>query len=220
MGNRNAEKASGFGLTLVLLVASVAASAQTSPSAADDAAVEDYRVYDVVLDQVELPKEDLHFLILDDTLNFKCGEDSGNPILLNGCSGMIMPPATTTPEQIGQFLRQNWPRLDKTTWEDFERRNANSAKLRDSFVTPWKHLLEGQDVPEDKSKEWDSSDGAFYFSRVGFNSKRTEALVFAFFASYMKGVGSTGYYFLMRRDTGKEWKLDGRLQMFTTDKQN
>ena len=162
-----------------------------------------------------MPKANAHVLIIGTTLNFRCGQDSGNPIVLNGCGGMVMPPDTT--EQVHELLRQNWPHLENSTWEDLEKQNSRSSKLRDSFETSWKHKLVGQDAPDEASKEWDSPDCAFYLSRVGLNEKKTEAVLFVFFASYMKGVPSTGDYFLLRINKTREWKLEGRVQYFVSD---
>jgi hypothetical protein len=197
-----------LGISLAL----IALSTQTIRAAAsDDIAPEEYDVYNAVMSDVQLGK-DAHVLIYNDTLNFQCGGDSGNPILLNGCSGMTMPP--DTPDEVGEHLRGEWPRLSGATWNEFEKRNAKSAKLRDVFLTPWAHKLSGSDVPEDNSKEWESPDGGFYFSRVGFNPPKTEAVVFVFFASYVNGVSSTGNYFMLRADEPKKWKLSGRFQYF------
>ena len=179
---------------------------------------EEYRAYNAVLGNVQMPKENAHALIIGTTLNFGCGEDSGNPIMLNGCGGMVMPPDTT--KDVHQLLSENWPHLGESTWEDLEKQNSRSSKLQDSFETSWKHKLVGRDLPDEASKDWDSPDFAFYFSRVGLNEKKTEAVVFVFFASYMKGVPSTGNYFLLRMDKVKEWQLEGRVQYFVSDQQS
>jgi len=162
-----------------------------------------------VLSVTTMPQE-AHILIFNDTLNFQCGFDSGNPILLNGCSGMIMPP--DTPKQIGEKLREEWPHFADATWSEFEKRNAKSFKLTDAFVTSWVHKLSGKDMPEDDSKEWESPYGGFYFSRVGFDVPKTEAVVFVFFSSYTEGVPSTGNYFKLVVGDDKKWTLDGRFE--------
>ena len=91
---------------------------------------------------------------------------------------------------------------------------SKSARPRDAFLTPWAHKLAGTDVPEDDTKDWKSPDGGFYFSRVGFNPPKTEAVVFVFFASYVNGVSSTGNYFMFGADEAKKWKLSGKFQYF------
>jgi hypothetical protein len=183
----------------------------------DEVSDEEYRVYSAVLNDVAFPKENPHALIFGDTLNFRCGEDSGNPILVNGCSGMIVPP--DTPAKIGELLRQKWSNLAEPTWADFEKKNMESARLRDSIVTSWKHMVVGQDIRGDDAKEWESPDCTFYVSRVGFDPQKAEAIVFVFLASYMDNVPSSGNYFLLRLNKAKAWRPDGRVQYFVRDRE-
>ncbi|MHB8755764.1 MAG: hypothetical protein ACYC92_12545 [Candidatus Acidiferrales bacterium] len=197
-----------------LLDSASASSQATNQVEADQITDEDYGIYNAVLNEVRFPKE-ADVLILDDTLDFKCGADSQLPILLNGCSPMILPP--NTPKSIKQLLRESWPKMGKQTWDDFEKANSKSVKLRDAFITTCRHELAGEDIHSDDSKDSDSPSGAFYFSRVGFNPQRTEAIVFAFFASYTKNVRSTGDYFFLRLNKAKEWKLGGRVNEIESD---
>lgn len=201
--------------TLTLFIIIVATL--PSPLAAadtDDVTATDYNVYDAVLNVVHFP-QDAPAAIYDKTLNFKCGMDSGNPIYFNGCSGMIMPP--DTPKTINQILRQSWPKMEQETWDDFERVNAKSTKLQDHFNTLLKHDVVGEDISRSDIKKQDSHGGTFFFSRVGFNSKRTEAIVFVVLASNTERVPWTGNYFLVRLDESKDWKLSGRVQYLESD---
>jgi hypothetical protein len=179
---------------------------------------EEYSVYNAVLGDIQMPKENAHALIVGNTLNFQCGENSGNPILLNGCSGMVMLPDTR--DDVHALLRENWPNLKKSVWDDLESRNSRSFRLGDAFKTSWKHKLVGEGFAEEDSKEWSSPVCAFYFSRVGLNEDKTEALVFVFFASYMDGVPSTGDYFLLKVNKAKEWEIEGRTQYFVSDQES
>lgn len=196
---------------LALLLASAAASQTTSKTGADDLTKDDYSVYDAVLDVVHFP-QDAPAAIYNKTLNLKCGMESGNPVYFNECSGMIMPP--DTPKTINQLLRQSWPKMEQATWTDFEKVNARSVKLRDGLTTLLKHKLVGQDIHNGDPKEQDSYGGTFFFSRVGFNSPKTEAVVFVVLASNTKDAPWTGNYFLVRLNEAKEWKLSGRVQYF------
>jgi hypothetical protein len=203
-------------LACALVMTAFPSDAGTKDS--DEIRSEEYGVYNAVLDDIRMPREDAHALIIDQTLNLKCGTDPGNPILLNDCSGMVMPP--DTPEDVHQTLAETWHQFDKASWNDWVKQNSKSAKLQDRFKTSWKHKLVGEDLPKDESKEWDSADCGFYFSRVGLNEAKTEAVVFVFFASYMDGVPSTGDYFFLRLDKAINWKLQGRMQYFKSDQQN
>jgi hypothetical protein len=211
-----------FGGTLLYLrslgalsfIASLAIVPVQTAKEAETAGKEDYAVYNAVLDEIQFPQGSTHALIAGDTLNFKCGADSGNPILFNGCSGMIVPP--DTPEKIRQLLNEGFDKMGALTWSDFEHKNMRSIKLQDSFVTSWQHLLVGPDIRADNSKEWGSPNCTFYFSSVGFNPGKTEAVVFVLLSSNMENVPSSGDYFLYRLDSAKKWNPNGRVQYFAS----
>ncbi|GEM_PF-3174974 len=172
----------------------------------------EYRVYNATLDLMQFEKKDVHVLIAETTLNFKCGGDSGNPVLMNGCSGMRMPP--DEPKDVGQLLQRNWPNMETATWDDFAKQNADSAKLRDAFSTSWKHKLAALDVS--LPGEWAAPDLTIFLSRVGFNTNRTEAVVYSLTFSYMDSVPTEGDYFIFRTDAG-EWKPKGRVTYLQMD---
>lgn len=54
-----------------------------------------------------------------------------------------------------------------------------------------------------------------FLSRVGFNKKKTEAVVYMLVFSYLASGGTGGQYFLLRTDTTGQWKPNGRLTYFT-----
>jgi len=193
-------------LALVLLLSPVVFGVSQKDKASDLR----FEPYSVVLGDIQPPKTGLHALILNSTLNFRCGASSGNPILVNDCGGMVFPP--DKPKDIFHLSRENWPLMKKSTFDDLEAKNAATTKLRDGFITWWKHGLEGPDVPADDSDEWKSPDCAFYFSSPGFSADRTQALVFVF-ASYMEEVPPTGDYFLVQLDDTK-WAIKGRVRYF------
>lgn len=193
------------------------ANSQVGGSGTAKVSDDDYAVYNALLDEVNLPKQN-DVLIVDDTLDFQCGADSHLSILLNGCSPMVLPP--NTPEAINELLVRNWPKMEKETWDDFRFVNSKSVKLRDAFTTTCKHELIGDDVHTDNLRKSDSPSGAFYFSRVGFNAQKTQAIVFVFYASYGEHVGSTGDYFIFQLSKGKRWKLSGRVNEIESDGNN
>jgi hypothetical protein len=110
--------------------------------------------------------------------------------------------------------------FNDSTWSDLLRQNAKSWRLQDQFKTSWPHALTGpgSDPASLSSPEWKTPDCAFYFSRVGFDEKRTEAIVFVFFASYMGRAPSSGDYFLLHQDQKAGWKIAGRMNYFNTQK--
>ncbi len=197
-----------------LIVIGAYGPALSSILADDQPAVSEqgYRVYNALLNLMQFQKKDIHMLIADTTLNFKCGEDSGAPILMNGCGGMRMPP--DEPSDIMRLLQKNWPTMETATWEDFAKQNAESAKLQDAFSTSWKHSVAAFGGP--LPREWASPDLVIFLSRVGFNMNQTEAVVYCLTFSYMDKVPTEGDYFFFRTDAG-EWKPKGRLTYVQTD---
>lgn len=197
-----------------LVATAVAVSIFCAPaSPVDKVGADEFRVYNALLNGMHFKQKEPRVLIFNETLNLKCGPDSGNPILMNGCSGLTMPP--DTPEDVGQFLQEKFPGMKDSTWADFRKRNAATIRLTDGFVTPWKHKLVGPGITEDP-KDTDSYDCGFYLSQVGFSEQRTEAVLFAFLASYRYGVPSTGHYFLLQTGADQKWEVKYQFQYFST----
>jgi hypothetical protein len=173
-------------------------------------------VYEAVLALMDrMPIEDPHITIFGMTLNSKCGEEAGPYIpLADGCTFLWMKPDTAN--SVKRLLRDEWKDFESSTWSDFETKNAASVRLREPIATPWKHKLI---FPEDEpSKDWDSANLAIFLSRVGFNQKKTEAVVYVLVFSYMDQVETAGDYFLFRIGKGGHWEPNGRLTYFTKGK--
>lgn len=221
-------------MTVVLIFVALRLSivAQSAPRTATSE--EEYQVYNALLNLIKLPKQGAHVLIAGKTLDFKCAPEADGPVRINECDGMRMLPHTSA--QIMGLLRSEWENVEPSTWIDFEKKNAEGVWLQDRFSTRWKHKLFGtadsgrEKVPlrddieaawehkrspqhdrSDPATVWDSPDMVYFFSSVGFNSKKTEAIVYAVALSHIEGVPSSGNYFLFRSE-GKRWKPDGRVQ--------
>jgi hypothetical protein len=187
--------------------------AQTASLRDPHGAVADvYGVYDTVLDGVKFPQKDTNATIYNKTLNTKCGENSGNPVLINGCGGIAMPPDGL--EEVHDLLKSSLSQFSRSTWEDFKVNNQSSTEVQDKFHTTMKHKLIGKDLPEEVSPDY-----TFFFSQPGFNKDKTEALVFVLMFSYMESVPSSGDYFLIHLDSEtKTWKVKDRVQYYVADK--
>src|SRR5208282_2935537 len=139
-----------------------------------------------------MPKKDLHVTIYKVTLNSKCGEDAYPSPLSNGCTFLWMKPDTAN--SVKGLLRGEWADMENSTWSDFEGKNAVSANLHEPISTPWNHKLIGP--ADEPSKGWESPDLTIFLSRVGFNQKKTEAVVYVLTFSYTGRVATAGDYFL------------------------
>jgi hypothetical protein len=75
----------------------------------------------------------------------------------------------------------------------------------------------GTSAPVDGSKEWGAPDMTVFLSRVGFNSKKTEAIVYILAFSYLDRTATTGDYLRFRMGPDKTWTLAGRVSYLIRD---
>ena len=176
-----------------------------------EASADEYRVYEAVLALMDhIPRQEPHITIFGITLNGKCGEEASPTPLANGCSFLWIKPDTA--KTIKGLLRTEWPDIETSTWADFEGKTTASVRLHEPISTPWKHKLVSPG--DDASKDWDSPDMTIFLSRVGFNDKKTEAIVYVLIFSYMNEVRTAGDYFRFRREKMGGWEPNGRLNYF------
>jgi hypothetical protein len=187
--------------------------AQGRPEVSPD----EHKVYEAVLGlMTHIPKEDPHVTIFAVTLNSKCGKDAYPSPLANDCTFLWMKPDSAN--SVKRLLREEWADMENSTWSDFEGKNNVSVSLREPISTPWKHkLIAPGDGPE---KDWESPDETIFLSRVGFNQKKTEAVVYVLIFSYMDQVATAGDYFLFRADNAGHWEPNGRVTYFTDKDQS
>jgi hypothetical protein len=183
--------------------------------AQEEVRTEEYAVYNALLSNIAEPKENARMLIVDQTLDLKCGASADAPILMNGCGGMLMPP--DSPDGLHRLLQDRLPHLQEGTWADLRQMNSHSYKLQDRFHTSWAHHFVDSEKSDHDAGAWKWADVAFYLSRVGLNTQKTEAVVFVFLASYTQGVPSSGDYFLFRINKDHQWQPEGRVQYYATD---
>ena len=202
----------GFSAALVFIaLISLPANAQNQREPSSD----ENSVYDAVLGLMDhFPIEDPHVTIFGVTLNSKCAE-AGNPLpLANGCTFLWIKPDTAS--SVKKLLHGEWADLENSTWSDFEAKNAASVRLKEPIAAPWKHkLIFPGDEP---SKDWNSPNLTIFLSRVGFNQKKTEAVVYVLIFSYMDQVETAGDYFLFRIGKTGHWEPNGRVTYFSKGK--
>ena len=188
----------------------------TACSAQEQPANEEYRVYEAVLKLMDtIPKEDPHVAIYDRTLTSKCAAEGDNPVLAKGCTFLWVKPDTDA--DVERTLRRRFHGLDRSTWKNFKANNASSITLHDPIAAPWKHRITGSYTPAEVSAEWASPDMTVYLSRVGFNSRRTEAIVYVLAFSYVGRMATTGDYLRFRLGADKQWTLAGRVSYLVQD---
>ncbi len=195
---------------------STAARAQQTEIATKDlteVSADDYQVYQAILDNLHLPFDDVRVGIFNRTLEFGCNDYSAGVPLANGCSFMAVPPDTTA--DVKALVKSNWKDMPESMWDDFEQKNSTIERVDDSFKTQWKHRMDGEGVED--APGWDPPNFIFFFSRVGFDDKKTEAMVYVLLFSYEDNVPTGGDYFRLRLSSNKEWEIDGRIRYFEKD---
>lgn len=186
-------------------------SAQAA-SAAPQVSSDEYAVYQAVLDTYQFPKTDAHVILFNRTIKFGCGEQPAGIPLSHGCSFMAMYP--NTPADIWTMLNSNWAHLPKSAWDSFEKQNSANASLGDRFQTSWSHMLGGEGLQAKGGDEWKSPNFELFFSRVGFNPDKTDAIVYVLLLSHADNVSTSGEYFRLRLNSDKKWHVDARILYF------
>ncbi len=75
-----------------------------------------------------------------------------------------------------QWASNNFPQLEKETWEEFLRVNSQQISFPNNLDLDYKYtLLDVEKNPPDWSQE--NRVEIYYFSQIGFNSNMTQALV-------------------------------------------
>lgn len=216
-----------FLLLPLLVVLGGALYAATAPQPGG----EEYRVYEAALAQLDSPaKPQLHVAIYHRTLSGNCDPHAQNPVLIKGCSLLWIKPQV--PGDVRAMLRARWHHFSKGAWKSFVQRNQASVELHEPIATPWKHRLVGGAIPAvgdasaarpgKSDAAWQRPDMTIYLSRVGFNSKQTDAVVYVLVFSYLDGAAVSGDYLHFRapkHDKGaKNWSLAGRFNYFSSGK--
>lgn len=185
---------------------------------------EEYRVYEAALAALDpAPDAGLHVAIYRRTLSGTCGKEGRNPVLAKGCTFLWIKPDTA--DDVEQLLRSRWHKFSKSAWKNFLMKNASSVVLHEPIRTPWKHRLFGEDVGGETlakavARPRLNADRVIYLSQVGFNSKRTDAILYVLVFSYDGGVAATGDYLRLRRPKRRHgergpWTLAGRVNYFS-----
>jgi hypothetical protein len=113
-------------------------------------------------------------------------------------------------------IKEDSPALLTETVDDLRAKNKESFKLTRNFnIKPQYVLVSEQDLSFDaKAGDWwktfhdkyPKARGIMTFSRVGFNSNKTQALVYR--ANHCGGLCGGGNYYLLRKKNGV-WVIEG-----------
>ncbi len=126
--------------------------------------------------------------------------------------------------ETAKSLHEKAPTLQATTIEAFRQANAGRAVIRPSFRTPIDYGLvsssEIESIFEKRGDVWGryyqkfpGSQGILTFTRVGFNSDGTQALLY--WSNICGGLCGEGAYVVMEKHNG-QWLIVAEIQQFVS----
>ena len=140
-----------------------------------------------------------HPIVADYTSTYDC-DSICNGMKIGRCNGMTG--SDESPKERLAIVKRDIPDLTQTTISDFYDKNQHCSKIGNAIPSGSTFFLFGTDHTEKLPDGWEHAD-FFYFSRVGFNSSRTQALINVSFYSGTDGTHSGGKYFLLSKENGK-----------------
>jgi hypothetical protein len=182
-----------FILSFLLTWVSFAQQATTNPSP------EEYAVMGSLLDGFQSAGLASHPLVADHTSTFECGT-ACNGMAMGGCNGLRG--NDETPAQRLDIVKRDLPNLEGSTLKDFESKNQHCSTIANKIASQQPLFLFGESHTEKLPPGWEHPD-FFYFSRVGFNTQQTQALIHVSFMSGTNGADSGGKYFLLNKQNDK-----------------
>jgi hypothetical protein len=190
-------------LVMVPLVGGLCLGQEVAKTGRPEVPAEETAVYAAVIAQLAANGDAKRPLISNTTSTFVCGT-SCNGMLVGKCSGMRQ--ESKRPEQAVDALKARWPSLKKVTEADFETKNASCSRIAGPLPMERPHHLFSRTAAPPLPAGWEHPD-YLYFSRVGFDGKKSQALVYVAVASGTDATRSGGTYVLADRD-GEKWKVE------------
>jgi hypothetical protein len=196
-------------VAMILMVGAVCRGQEGAKAGRPEVGVEETAVYAAVIVQLAANGDVSKALISDTTSTFECGT-SCNGMLEGKCSGMRQ--ENQTPEQAVDALKEKWGSLKKETEADFEAKNASCARITGPLPMERPNFLFSQTKAPPLPAGWEHPD-MLYFSRVGFDGKKSQALVYVAVFSGTDATRSGGTYVLAKRE-GEKWKVERKMKVW------
>jgi hypothetical protein len=164
----------------------------------------EYEVYSAALGQMKIDGEGRHILIGERTSSFSCDSSDSSGLVVNECSGMRQ--RDQSPRQALKEYCSTFKGVLDSTLEDFETVNQNGHALKPGFSLKGKYALYGQEHPDGDWKAWGQPDFAVYVSRAGFDTEKSQALVYIAAVSWTDTSLSGGQYVFLQKNKNA-WKI-------------
>lgn len=139
------------------------------------------------------------------TATFACNPPEDIGLKIGGCSGMRM--ETETPAKRLQTVHRDIPQVTPEIVADFLEKNQRSTTITEPLPVPIPQTIW---APGSPLAGGHSNNPVFaaYFSRVGFNRDRTNALLYFATVSWTDARQSVGQYLYLERAAGS-WVVKG-----------
>ena len=182
-------------LALVFLLPCASLAQQTTSNLSPD----EYAVMGTMLDGFREAGRASHPIVADYTSTFDC-ELICNGMKVGHCNGLAL--NDETPGERLTIVKRDMPDVDESTISDFKAKNRHCSQISNKLSSASPYFLFGRDHAEKLPSGWEHAD-LFYFSRVGFNPQRTQALINVSFYSGTDAANTGGKYFVLTKQNGK-----------------
>jgi len=179
----------------------------TSPISSDEC-----EVFAGAIDFFEQSRIASHPLVADHTSTFECTSGC-NGMSMGGCNGLRL--ADENPDERLRIVKGDLPDAEEVTLTDFKGKNQHCTEITGKIPAKSESFPFNPSHGPQLPPGWEHPD-FFYFSRVAFNSKHTQALVHISFMSGTDSRYSGGKYFLFVARKGG-WKLLGTSAVWQLD---
>ena len=131
-----------------------------------------------------------------------------------------------TKESFHQIVKKRFQEVEQATLDDYVENNKTPEKLLSKFDLPIKYVIvnhvdlaplfpkEGPDRAWKKFyAKYPNSTEILFFSKVGFNSKKTQAFIYA--GRRCGGLCGSGKYILLEKK-GSTWSVENEMELWTS----
>jgi hypothetical protein len=169
-------------------------TAQVSEPARPPASLteEELTVIAVAVAQIYSTKTTKWFYISNLTTTFECDPPAKTGLDINGSGGMRT--KTQNPKDVFKELTSKLKGLTPELFTDFYAKTQSSTVVDKALPINIKQAIWGPTSKTSLPNEWGTPDFAIYHSRVGFNDKKTKALVYVASTSWVDLSKSGGEY--------------------------
>jgi hypothetical protein len=184
-------------------------SASVNPSAD-----EEYSVYSAYLRSQELRGDAKLLVIQEGTSGCPMYEDESTRAEFG------------TKESFHQIVKKRFQEAEQSTLDDYLENNKTPGKLLSKFDLPIKYVIASDDdiaplfPKEDPDRRWKkfyakypNSTGILFFSKAGFNSKKTQAFIYA--GRQCGGLCGLGKYILLEKK-GSAWAIKNEMELWVS----